>query len=539
MPSSSRPDTDAAAGLTTRLPTRLHTQIVTLLAIAAAALAARLPFLLRADRFFDSDEAVEGLMARHVLGGEHPLFLWGQRYKGVPEVYLTAAVFHVASPGVLALKAVTLACFVVFLWLNFSLLARVCSRRVAWIATAFLVAGPPSLVLWSLSGSAEVVTTFVAGSLLLLAADTWRRTGSRRAMLTAAAALGAGLWIQQFILYYVVSLAVTAALITPSWQTALRERFGQLPLWARAVAAACFAIAALYLALGTIAFATSGVHLDAFGVTASVTHPQKMWWIAGASAAAGMCVAAAAHFRRALVGPALAFLAGYAPALVGRIGNHGLGAPIARLDAAGLRAAAPDIAHVMLPILFGWRDPTGQPTVSTLSAIVLAAIAALSYSRAWQRKTTPFFHIFPLVAGAMFLASGAYVDAQSYRYLMPVYAALPAIYAIGVDDAWRRSRAGAVARAGLACAVFGAQQIAWYTRLAPDREAQQALACLDAEGIRSASAGYWLSYKLTFLSNERIVVSPVDGMDRYRPYTERTAGAPRVDAILARCRDRR
>src|SRR5262249_26479881 len=127
--------------------------------IAAATLAARLPFLLRADRFFDADEAVEGLMARHVLVCEHPLFLWGQRYKGVPEVYLMSAVFRAAGSSVLALKAVTLACFVAFLCLNFTLVERMCSRRIAWITTAFLIVGPPSLVLWTLSGSAEIVMT--------------------------------------------------------------------------------------------------------------------------------------------------------------------------------------------------------------------------------------------------------------------------------------------------------------------------------------------------------------------------------------------
>ena len=63
-----------------------------LLLIAALVIVGRAPFLLHGDRFFDSDEAVEGLMAIHVLHGEHPAFLWGQHYKGVPEVYLAAAV---------------------------------------------------------------------------------------------------------------------------------------------------------------------------------------------------------------------------------------------------------------------------------------------------------------------------------------------------------------------------------------------------------------------------------------------------------------
>src|SRR5262252_2182192 len=173
--------------------------------VTLATIAARLPFLLRADRFFDADEAVEGLMARHVLLGEHPLFLWGQRYKGVPEIYLTSAVFRVAGSSVIALKAVTLACFIVFLCLNFMLVERLCSRRIAWTATALFIAGPPTLVLWTLSGSAEIVFTLLCGSVLLLAVDAWHRAPSPRSplLLVAGTAIGVGLWVQQYILFYV------------------------------------------------------------------------------------------------------------------------------------------------------------------------------------------------------------------------------------------------------------------------------------------------------------------------------------------------
>ena len=58
------------------------------LLLIVLSLAARLPFLMSSASFFDSDEAIEGLMARHVLHGELPIFYWGQGYKGVPEVYL-------------------------------------------------------------------------------------------------------------------------------------------------------------------------------------------------------------------------------------------------------------------------------------------------------------------------------------------------------------------------------------------------------------------------------------------------------------------
>ena len=116
-----------------------------------------------------------------MLQGELPAFLWGQRYKGVPEVYLAAAVFAVAGPSVIALKSVTLACFALFVCLQFLLVERLFSRAIAWMATAFLIVCPPSLVLWSLSANAEVVMTMLAGTVMCLGVDIWRRTGSRPA----------------------------------------------------------------------------------------------------------------------------------------------------------------------------------------------------------------------------------------------------------------------------------------------------------------------------------------------------------------------
>lgn len=529
MPDSTRPRAGEPASPSARL--------LAFAAIAVVAAAARLPFLLRADRFFDADEAVEGLMARHVLAGEHPLFLWGQRYKGVPEVYLSAAVFHAASPSVVAMKAVTLACFIVFLCLNFLLLERVCSRRVAWIATAFFIAGPPSLVLWTLSGSAEIVMTWIAGTVLLLAVDRWRRTGSRRAVLLASAALGFGLWIQQYILYYVVSLVATAAIVTPGSVAAAREAIRtNAPAWLRTIVVALALAAVVYIVLGSIAFFASGVHLSVAGVSVTATHPQKMWWIAGTLTAIALGILCAAIFRAQLIAPGLALAIGYAPAIVGRIGNHGMGAPIARLDFEMLRAAWPDVTGVMLPMLFGWRDPSGRPTVFPLLVVMLVAIVAVSYREMWRRQVTPFFHVFPVVAAAMFFVSGSYIDAQSYRYLMPIYAALPVVYAIGVEGVWRVSRAAAAALLAIALLTFAAQQRQWYLRLTPDLETRGTIACLDASDIRRLRAGYWQSYTLTFLTGERIIVSPTDGVDRYPPYSEQTRNAPTLDSVLLRCR---
>ena len=296
-------------------------------------------------------------------------------------------------------------------------------------------------------------------------------------------------------------------------------------------AAALASVAALYVALGLVAFFTSGFDVRIAGARITATHPQKMWWIAGELTASAAGIAVLSIFRTRLVAPGIAFLAGYSPAIIGRIGNHGMGSPISRLDFSGLRTALPDMTGVMLPILLGFRDPLGRPTAFVPLFLVLLLVAALSFWHVHHRRLVPFFHVLLLVAPVLFLVSGSYIDAQSYRYLMPIYAALPVVYALGVDAVWRASRPAGAALMLLLLGIFTAQQSGWYQHLAPDVESAQAIACLDRSGVRTARAGYWQSYKLTFLTNERVIVSPTDGVDRYAPYSAQTRDAASLESI--------
>ncbi len=56
----------------------------------------------------DADEAIVGLMARHILEGEFPMFYWGQLYGGPHEPLLTAGFFQLLGPSTLVLKVVAL-----------------------------------------------------------------------------------------------------------------------------------------------------------------------------------------------------------------------------------------------------------------------------------------------------------------------------------------------------------------------------------------------------------------------------------------------
>lgn len=53
---------------------------------------------------FNSDEAITGLMARHILQGERPIFFYGQSYMGSLDAFLTAGLFTLLGESVLTIR---------------------------------------------------------------------------------------------------------------------------------------------------------------------------------------------------------------------------------------------------------------------------------------------------------------------------------------------------------------------------------------------------------------------------------------------------
>src|SRR5690242_4854120 len=109
-----------AGGLLSSIRRTLTPGRVALLLLALAAIY-RLVLLARGWPALDSDEAVIGLMARHILHGERPTFFWGQNYMGPFEAYFAALLFVLfgSSSFVLGLSALllTLGFFTTVYWL--------------------------------------------------------------------------------------------------------------------------------------------------------------------------------------------------------------------------------------------------------------------------------------------------------------------------------------------------------------------------------------------------------------------------------------
>src|SRR5256885_13247500 len=100
---------------------RRHALFIGILAVVAAA---RFTILLMSQTHVHSDEAIIGLMGKHILEGRYfPFYMYGQPYNAGAawEAYLAAIAFALFGVGVIPLKVcivgLSLICLILFYWM--------------------------------------------------------------------------------------------------------------------------------------------------------------------------------------------------------------------------------------------------------------------------------------------------------------------------------------------------------------------------------------------------------------------------------------
>ena len=118
---------------------------------------------------FNSDEAIVGLMARHILQGERPIFFYGQAYMGSLDAFLIAGFFNVFGQEVWVIRFVQTTLYLLTIILAASISTTIYSSRKAGVFTALILSLPPvNTTLYttaSLGGYGEAV---LIGCLVLL-----------------------------------------------------------------------------------------------------------------------------------------------------------------------------------------------------------------------------------------------------------------------------------------------------------------------------------------------------------------------------------
>jgi 4-amino-4-deoxy-L-arabinose transferase-like glycosyltransferase len=99
---------------------------------------------------FNSDEAIVGLMANHILKGENPIFFYGQAYMGSLDGYIVAGFFALLGNSITALRISQSILFVLFIVAAYYLAYLLFkSRKAALITIIILGCSPVNFFLYT------------------------------------------------------------------------------------------------------------------------------------------------------------------------------------------------------------------------------------------------------------------------------------------------------------------------------------------------------------------------------------------------------
>lgn len=508
------------------------------MAAALVAIVVRLPFLLKGDASFGADEGVEGLMARHL--GDLPVFFWGQGHKGVPEVYLDAAIFAMFGTGVVQLKSVTLAIWATAVALLVRLTERWHGLAAATIAALLLATGPAAVVGFSLSGSAEFALLAAVIAALLL--DYQRGLDATPSIMSPRVGFWCGLaiWIHPVAICAVTAFGVIVVLRSERWTTAgwrsmpavvlARDRSPSV----RTVTLLVHGLLALTFLFFAFTWIGGNLQWGPVKLDNPIRQLQNGTILLGLAILVRQTTGEAAARRRAAAVLSW-FLAGIAPALIHALRGGSLRLTATQLTA-GTRGA---IFGDVLASVAGLRDGSGNSlgltywTILgfTFGASIAAALAIRAMLTANRRGSAvqpkEVFPVLAAVAATAGLLAGALQDAGSTRHLIPSVAVMMVALAATIVWLWKRSRVIATGLAVWILLGFIWSEQRWYGQLQPDDSSAALLQCLEDRHQYFATAEYRDAYRLTFLSHERVIVVPDDkGHDRYPPYRHKVEAAP-------------
>ena len=461
-----------------------------LAALVALSIAFRLPALINADTV-DSDAAIVGLQARHILHGEWSWFLYGSGYQTSVDSCVAAAFFALLGATPLALVLSTLTGHIVLTCVAFATLRRRVPASAAFVAVLPLVFTSSPLHTYILNPPRQAALTLVFIALFVM--DGAGDRVSARSRIAQQAAGGALASVAVFADPY--ALLFLPALLLLGLLAALDGRADRRAFFARAAGTLVGALVGivpfvllLHSARGTHGETTLtlGVLRHNWGLLKDPCLP----WLLGTTA----------YVPRALLG--------YVPAPSTLIAHT---------------------LHLVGGVLF---------VLAILSGGFALALRRLPWG---VRRLGLFGALVAVLCLASFLLSTMVMDLFSSRYLAALVLASP--FALAPLAFQLRARRLALV---LAPYLLGAGTAGWLgygeevngaeVALLPghgSRDERALEAMLSARGIHVAIADYWVSYRLTFLYGERIAVVPIhEREDRYAPYRREYAAAARTAYIF-------
>src|SRR6266853_1902845 len=185
---------------------RRHTLFIGVLIIVAAA---RFTILLASQTHVHSDEAIIGLMGKHILEGRYfPFYMYGQPYNAGAawEAYLAAIAFALFGVSVIALKGCIVVLSLLCVFLFYLMCLALYDKRAAVLAT-IVFALTPSLLKWhfQVRGYSWYFLSIPVLTLLFASIES-SSVPKRRTLLLFGLASGLSIWCLELALPVVAAL---------------------------------------------------------------------------------------------------------------------------------------------------------------------------------------------------------------------------------------------------------------------------------------------------------------------------------------------
>jgi hypothetical protein len=471
------PPTDAPAA-----PRALQRErVIVLIAALALVVFRTLAYLIFDTLHFNSDQAIVGLMAKHLSEGRAlPLFFYGQPYMLAVEAWAMVPFFWLAGPTVAALRASMLA------W-NLAAAALLVTGLERWgglrprhalVASLFFVLAPPAVAVRLIEAQGGIIEPFVYVMLLWALRDRPAWFGL---------VLGVGFLNREFTLYAVPVIAAA--------QIAARRP-------ARALALSWLVTAVVFVAVWE--------SIEALKPFADLAGPGT---------------------RAALAGD---FTVSQIDNLLAR--PHGR---VAELPARLVTAGREVLAWTIGARLTDMPSPAGErPWLGWILGAAGVAAAARLGLLSRQRHAPPAAFAWyllgvGLVAIAGFAAAGQPLEGHTRYAVLAAFA--PAGFAgvclaLEPRAAVRTAVAAVVVAWASIAALDHGRLFAGYRASPPAAHERELADGLVARGIAVAEASYWRAYEVTFLARERVKVASTEVV-RIEEYQRLAASARGLVAI--------
>jgi hypothetical protein len=447
--------------------------------VAAALVLLRTVVYLRFEQLgFDSDQAIVGLMAKHLVEGRaFPLFFYGQTYLLGVESWAAAPFFVIAGPTVLALRLSILAWNIAAAVLLVKGLQRGSMLRgwAALVPVLFFVAAPPSigsLLMTALS----IVEPFVYVAVLWLLRDR---------PLWFGAVLAVGTLNREFTFYAVPSLLLVQLLGGKLGVAGLRSwllaMVGFFVVWE--------SVEALKPYADLMGPGTRGQLIGGYSGSQVSNLVDRFNWNAGE--------------------------------LPGRVTNLGAGIIAWFAGAGQVEARLPVPARAWL----GWAAGIGLLLATSRTVWLLfgltsspgASSAPSHLQRLRMQIARAEFAVYLLAVGGA--AVVVFISAKPTLIGYSRYALLGLLAPVGLTATLLALEPRRLARRALVAVVVAwaslmivdhAKVLLGYEREPPPNPERQLVDYFLAHGIDTAAGRYWRAYEVTFLAGERVRIASLD-----------------------------